>query len=32
MGNENIISKYCACRDTDELDSSKKDKVILNFI
>jgi hypothetical protein len=29
MGNENIISKYCVCKDTEESDPSKKDKVIL---
>lgn len=28
MGNENIISKYCGCKNTEEQDPSKKDKVI----
>ncbi len=31
MGNENIISKYCGCKDTEESDPSKKDKVIFNI-
>ena len=32
MGNENIISKYCGCKETEASDSSKKDKVIFNYI
>ena len=31
MGNENIISKYCGCKDTEESDLLKKDKVTIIF-
>jgi hypothetical protein len=32
MGNENIINKFCGCKEIEETDISKKDKVsIINF-
>jgi len=32
MGNENIINKFCGCKEIEESDLSKKDKVsIIKF-
>jgi len=29
MGNENIINKLCGCKENEDVDTSKKDKVSL---
>jgi hypothetical protein len=29
MGNDNILNRICGCRDNEEIDTTKKDKVRL---
>ena len=29
MGNENVINKLCGCKENEDVDTSKKDKVSL---